>query len=52
MRMTASWCDPARIDRIQVCGAVARASGELLSDRQPTGLPNVTVTIPNRTERA
>jgi hypothetical protein len=35
MRMTASWSRSAWIDRIQVCGAVDRASGELPSDRPP-----------------
>jgi hypothetical protein len=34
MRMTASWSRSARIDRIQVCGAIDRASGELPSDHE------------------
>ena len=32
MRMTASWCRSGRIDRTQVCGAIAHANGELPSD--------------------
>jgi len=55
MRMTASWCDPQRIDRIQGCGArSAPPNGELASDSVGCKLavPHVTSPVQPAMRRA